>query len=175
MSIYDLKGLGLTEYRNGWVGSTPVFRPVDQVAVGLVVGLFVAWLMGRRFWSRIAGQASRLRRVFRTRRRAAGPAGRGRPVFGSAAVAARLADPLLVVSALAVPVLVFPGRAASTLRHLTRHVTARGLLVTGALMVPLAAIIGFAVYDAAAVDIVEVRNILDDPQSVHAPPDVQPN
>jgi len=83
--------------------------------------------------------------------------------------------PLLVVSALAVPVLVFPGRAASTLRHLTRHVTARGLLVTGALMVPLAAIIGFAVYDAAAVDIVEVRNILDDPQSVHAPPDVQPN
>ena len=175
VSIYDLKGLGLTEYRNGWVGSTPVFRPVDQVAVGLVVGLFVAWLMGRRFWSRIAGQASRLRRVF-------GPADGAAVLLAAVGLSSAALlllhvwlTPLLVVSALAVPVLVFPGRAASTLRHLTRHVTARGLLVTGALMVPLAAIIGFAVYDAAAVDIVEVRNILDDPQSVHAPPDVQPN
>lgn len=175
VSIYDLKGLGLAEYRNGSVGSPPVFRPVDQVAVGLMVGLFIAWVMGSRFWPRIIAQASRFWRAFRP---AAGAAVLLATV-GLASAALLLLHvwltPLLVLSAVVVPVLVFPRRAASTLRHLTRHVTGRGLVVTGALMVPLAAIIGFAVYDAAASDIVQVRQILEDPQSVHAPPDAQPS
>ncbi|MCW1959151.1 MAG: hypothetical protein KIH64_011525 [Mycobacterium sp.] len=173
VSIYDLKGLGLTEYRNGWVGSTPVLRPVDQVAIGLVVGLFIAWVMGSRFWPRILAQA-------RGMWRACGPAdGAAVLLAATGLVSAALLllhvwlTPLLLISGLGVPMLVFPHRTAAMLRRATSRVTRRGVLVTGALLIPLAAIIGFAVYDAAAEDVVEVRHILEDPQAVHIPPDTQ--
>lgn len=171
VSIYDLKGLGLTEYRNGWVDPTPVFRPLDQAAVGLIVGLFIAWVMGSRFWPPIVGQAARLRRAFGTADLAAVLLAATGLVSAALLLLHVWLTPLLVLCAVAVPVLVYPRRAVATVRYATRYVTARGVLITAVLLIPLTAIIGFAVYDAAGQDIVGVQHILDDPDAVHIAPD----
>lgn len=173
VSIYDLKGLGLTEYRNGWVGTTPVFRPPYQVAAGLMVGILIAGVIGSRFWPRIVAQARRLRQAFGAANGAAVLLATAGLVSAALLLLHVWLTPLMVLCAAAVPALVFPGRTASILRRATRNVTVRGTLVTAALMIPLTAIMGFAVYDAATQDVVQVRHILEDPQSVHAPPDAQ--
>jgi hypothetical protein len=173
VSIYDLKGLGLTEYRNGWMGEPPVLRPVDQVAIGLTVGLFLAWIMGSRFWPRITAQAAVLRGAF-------GPADTAAVLLATTGLVSTALlllhlwlTPLMVLCACAVPVAVFPRAAVGLLRKMGGRMTRRGVLATVALMVPLALIIGFAVRDAAAQDIVRVHQILADPESVHHSPDAQ--
>jgi hypothetical protein len=170
VSIYDLKKLGLPEFRNGWQGPTPVVRPLNQAAVGLMVGVFLAWVMRSRFWSRIVAQASELRRTF-------GPADSAAVLMAGVALtsAALLLthvwlDPVLIGCAVLVPVVVFAPTVLSWLRRGAGRVTPRGLLTAAAIVVPLAAIIGFAIHDAAGQDIVQVQRILDDPQSVHLPP-----
>lgn len=171
VSIYDIKGLGLTEYRSGWLGPTPVSTPVSQVAIGLTVGLFLTWVMRGRFWPRICAQAMRLRSAF-------GPAcGAAVLLAGVGLVSAALLlvhvwlTPLIIASAVSVPLMVFPGRVAARLRYATGHLTRLGLTVTAALVIPLGAIIGFSIYDAATADIIQVRQILDDPESVHIVPE----
>ncbi len=170
VSIYDLKRLGLPEYRNGWIGATPAFRPAAQAAVGLAVGLLLAWVMRSRFWPRIVAQVSRLRRAY-------GPADSAAVLLagvGLVSAALLLAHvwltPLIAVCALAVPVLVYPSAAMSLARRAAGHVTRRGVLGAGLFLLPLAAIAGFAIHDAAGEDIVHVQQILDDPDSVHVVP-----
>ncbi len=172
VSIYDLKGLGLSEFRNGWVGPTPVVRPVDQVAVGLAVGLFLAWaIRSRRIWPRVVEQASGLRRAF-------GPALTAAVILASVCLTSVLLllthvwlTPLLVLSAALVVVLVNPDRAASLLRRGAARVTRRRVVGAASLAIPLAVIIALSVLDAASEDIVRVRQILDDPTAVHVSPD----
>lgn len=173
VSIYDLKKLGLPEYRSGWLGPTPVVRPLDQVAVGLMVGLFLSWVMRSRWWPRIAAQASELRRVI-------GPAdGAAVLLAGAALTSAALLllhvwlTPALVVSAVLVPVVVYSRTVVSWLRRAAGRVSRRGLLGAGLFVVPLAAIIGFSIHDAAGEDVVRVQQILEDPQSVHVAPDAR--
>jgi uncharacterized membrane protein YjgN (DUF898 family) len=62
-----------------------------------------------------------------------------------------------------------PGKTRSLAQRATSHVTRQGLLEAGLFIVPMAAIIGFAIYDAAADDVVQVRQILNDPSAVHIP------
>lgn len=175
VSIYDLKGLGLSEYRSGWIGPKPVFRPLDQVAVGLMVGLALALAMRSRLWRRIVEEASGLRR-------ACGPGDTAAVLLAGVtlgSVALLLMHvwltPLLILCAIVVPVLVFPQRALSALRRAAGRVTGRGLLVAALFMIPLAAIIGVSIHDAAQADVVRVQQILEDPDAVHIPADVRGN
>ncbi len=175
VSIYDLKGLGLSEFRNGWVGPTPVVRPVDQLAVGLVIGLLLAWVIrSRRIWPRIVGEASSLVRAF-------GPALTAAVVLASVCLTSVLLllmhvwlTPLLVLSAALVVALANPYRAASLLRRGVAGVTWRRVGGAGLLIVPLGALIALAVLDAASEDITQVHQILDDPTAVHISPDASP-
>jgi hypothetical protein len=169
VSIYDLKGLGLPEYRNGWVGPTPVFRPLNQVALGMAVGLLIGWVMRSRFWPRILAQAKALRRTF-------GPANgaavllAGVGLFSAALLLTHVwLTPLVILCAALVVMLTNPGKTRSLAQRATSHVTRQGLLEAGLFIVPMAAIIGFAIYDAAADDVVQVRQILNDPSAVHIP------
>ncbi len=41
ISIYELKGIGVQEFRSGWYGQTPTVSLLMQLAVGLVAGLLV--------------------------------------------------------------------------------------------------------------------------------------
>jgi len=167
VSIYDLKGLGLPEYRNGWVGSTPRASPVQQLAVGLMVGLLLGGATRSRLWPRIVSQAAGLRR-------AAGAALTGAVILAGAcmfSVGLLLAHvwltPLTVLSGAMVVVLANPGASADRLRSGAAALTWRRVFKAALLSVPLAAIIGFSVLDAAQEDIVRVEQILDDPTAVH--------
>jgi len=172
VSIYDLKGLGLAEFRNGWVGPTPVVRPVDQLAVGLAVGLLLAWVIrSRRVWPRIVGEASSLWQAF-------GPALTAGVVLAGVCLTSVLLlmlrvwlTPMTALSAALVVALVNPHKAASLLRLGVAGVTWRRVAGAGLLAVPLAGIIAVAVLSAASEDITQVRQILDDPAAVHIPPD----
>lgn len=170
VSIYDLKKLGLPEYRSGWVGPTPVVRTLDQVTVGLMVGLFLAWVVRSRFWPRIVAQAIHLRRTW-------GPADSAAVLMAGVAMtsAALLIThvwltPELVVCAVLVPAALNPGKVRALLRRARANVTGPVLLGAGLFVVMLTAIFGFAVYDAASEDVVHVQQILEDPASVHNPP-----
>jgi hypothetical protein len=171
VSIYDLKKLGLPEYRSGWLGPTPKVRPLNQVAVGLAVGLFLAWLMRSRWWPRIVAQAAVLLRTF-------GPVDSAAVLLAGVALtsAALLLThvwltPLMVLSTVLVPAVVFWDSAWSRLKRAVGLLTWRGLRSGALFTIPLAAIVGFAIYDAAGEDIVHVRQILDDPQAVHVAPE----
>ena len=169
VSIYDLKGLGLSEYRSGWTGPTPVIAPVNQLAVGLMVGLLLAWVIRSRFWPRIARQASAWRRAF-------GPADGAAFLLASVALvgaALLLAHvwltPLTLVSAVFAVVLAHPYQAGALLRRGAALLTWRRVAFAGLFGTPLAVIIAFAIHDAASQDVVQVRRILDDPAAVHVP------
>lgn len=167
VSIYDLKGLGLPEYRNGWVGATPRAGPVQQLAVGLMVGLLLGVVIRSRFWPRIVAQAIGLRR-------AAGAALTGAVVLAGlclVSVGLLLAHvwltPLTVLSAALVVVVANPARSVDLLRSGVTALTWRRVGNAALLAVPLAAVMGVAVLDAARQDVVRVQQILDDPTAVH--------
>ena len=171
VSIYDLEGLGLPEFRYGWVGPTPVVRPVDQVAVGLAVGLLLAWVTRcRRMWARVVEQASGLRRAF-------GPALTAAVILAGVCLVSVLLllahvwlTPLAVLAATGVVVVANPLRAASMLRRGSATVTWRRVAGAALLAIPLAALTAVAVLDTAREDITQVRQILDDPTAVHISP-----
>jgi hypothetical protein len=171
VSIYDLKKLGLPEYRSGWLGPTPVDRPLGQAAVGLMVGVFLAWVMRSRWWPRIVAQAAELRRTY-------GPADSAAVLLagvGLTSVALLLTHvwltPLLLACAALVPAVVFSRTLLSLVKRAAGRVTWPALLGTGVFTVALAAIIGFSIHDAAGEDVVRVQQILEDPQAVHVVPD----
>lgn len=167
VSIYDLKGLGLPEFRNGWVGRTPRVNTVQQLAVGLMVGLLLGAAIRSRIWPRVAGEASALRQ-------AAGPALTGAVALAGVclvSVGLLLAGvwltPLTVLSGAAVIALANPGKTAALLRRGAAAVTWRRVGTAALLGVPLAAIVAVSVIDAARQDIVRVDQILDDPAAIH--------
>lgn len=170
VSIYDLKGLGVPELRSGWYKPTPRVRQSTQLAVGLVCGLFVAALMRSRLWHRIRGSGIRLRSSW-------GPAHTAAALLAGACLASVTAllagvwlTPLTIYSAAAVVVLAnFPAAVATVRRNLGR-VSRRTLRTAVLLVVPLGMIVAVAVLDAAAVDVIEVRQILGDPNAVHVVP-----
>ncbi len=171
VSIYDLKGLGLPEYRNGWVARTPQVTPVQQLAVGLAVGLLLGAVIRSRIWPRVLGQASALRQ-------AAGAALTGAVVLaGACLVSVGLLltgvwlTPLTALSAVVVVILANPAKAASLLRTVMAAVTWRRVGTAVVLGLPLAAIVAVSVYGAAREDIVRVDQILDDPAAVHVDSD----
>ena len=154
ISIYDLKGLGVPEQRNGWYGETPSVSLVRQLALGLFFGLLFAFVPRSRIWPRVV-------RVVKRLRRAAGPAlVGGIALAGAAIISAALLllgiwlTPLVFASAAIVVVLSGPRRAASVVRRAARkvagEVTWPRIRVAALLAVPLAAIVAVAVIEAAA-------------------------
>ena len=170
ISIYDLKGLGLTDYRNGWTGRTPSLGLTQQVAVGLAVGLLLAVAIRSRYWPRIVEQAAVARRAF-------GPALTAVVLLAAAcllSVGLLLTHvwltPLTVVCAALVIAVANPAGATARARRAAAAVTWRRVGVTLSFLVPFSVLVGLSIRDAAVEDVVEVHQILDDPDAVHIPP-----
>ncbi|MFN8033363.1 MAG: hypothetical protein U0Q47_08705 [Mycobacterium sp.] len=174
ISIYDMKGLGVPEQRNGWYGETPSVSLVRQLVLGLLFGLLFAFVPRSRIWPRVVRGAERLRH-------AAGPALVGGIALAGASIISAVMlllgiwlTPLVFASAAIVVVVSGPRRAASVVGRAARKVagmvTWPRVRVAALLGVPLAAIIAVAVSEAAAEDITQVRRILDDPAAVHISP-----
>ncbi|MCH9734872.1 MAG: hypothetical protein K0U78_10000 [Actinomycetia bacterium] len=170
VSIYDLKGLGLPEFRNGWQGTTPTMGAVKQLAVGLMVGLLLALVMRSRIWPRVVEEAVSLRQAL-------GPALIAAVVMASVclvSVALLLAHvwltPLIALSALAMVVLANPCKTISKARQVAAKVTWRRVAPVALVAVPVAVIMALAVLDAAREDITRVHQILNDPTAVHISP-----
>ncbi|MCB0941406.1 MAG: hypothetical protein KDB72_14360 [Mycobacterium sp.] len=174
ISIYDLKGLGVPEERNGWYGETPSVSLARQLTLGALFGFLFVLVPRTRIWPRVIRLTKRLRR-------AAGPALLGGiALAGAGIVSATLLllgiwlTPLVFASAAVVVVATRPRRVASVLRRTARKVagvvTWPRARVAALLAVPLAAIIAVAVREAAAEDITRVQQILDDPAAVHISP-----
>ncbi|MFN8073777.1 MAG: hypothetical protein U0R66_18480 [Mycobacterium sp.] len=178
ISIYDLKGLGIPEQRNGWYGETPSVSLVRQLVTGLIAGLLFTFVPRSRIWPRVVRLVKRLRR-------AAGPALVGGIALAGASIfsAALLLlgiwlTPLAFGTALGVVVLANPQRAASVVRRALGRaaggVTRPRLRVAALLGVPLAVIVAVAVVEAARINIIQVRQILNDPAAVHISPEDKP-
>ncbi|MGI9125965.1 MAG: hypothetical protein ACR2JM_14595, partial [Mycobacterium sp.] len=173
VSIYDLKGLGFAELRSGWFGTTRQITLTTQLAVGLLCGLLIAFAMRSRLGPGIRGNAVRLLN-------SAGPALTGATVLAAACLVSinlLLAQvwltPLTIGAAVLVIALADPYGSMSVLRRAASAVSPRAIRTTVAVAVPLAVIAAGAAASAATEDIVKVRQILDDPAAVHAPPDGQ--
>ncbi|HTY29794.1 MAG TPA: hypothetical protein VMD51_16870, partial [Mycobacterium sp.] len=170
ISIYDLKGLGVQELRNGWYGQTPHVSLLTQLAVGLLGGLLVGLTLHSRLRPRLGAMA---RQWYRD----AGPA---LTLATALAGATLLSIALLLMHIWLTPLSVGVGVAVVLLANLQpaarlirdglarvqwRHV-ATGTLVA----IPLTGVLTVAVASAANRDTFNVQDILDDPSSVHVSP-----
>lgn len=169
ISIYDLKNLGLAEYKNGWLGVTPQWGLIKQLAVGLAIGLLLGWTVRSRFWPRIVDEATQARRAF-------GPALTSAVLMAGVcliSVAFLLTHvwmtPVIALSAGLVVVAINPAKAAALLRRGMGHLTWRRLAAAGLLVIPVVGLMGLAVLDAAREDVTEVQQILNDPKAIHVP------
>lgn len=170
ISVYDLKGLGLSEYRNGWIGRTPVLGLTQQLAIGLSIGLLLGLVARSRFGPRIGEQVA-------TVGRACGPALSAAVLLAGVclvSIGLLLAHvwltPLILLCAALVVAVANPRGAGSLIRRAAAAVTWRRVGVAVSILVPLAVLMGLSIRDAATEDIIEVRKILDDPTAVHIPP-----
>lgn len=170
VSIYDLKGLGFAELRSGWFGTTPQVRVATELAVGMLCGLLIALLLRSRVGPLIRAEASALWR-------SAGPA-----LTGATALAAVCLvsinmvithvwlTPITIGIAVLVVMLADPPASLRLLRRAAGAVSGHRLRTAVLVIVPLAVVTAAAIADAATVDVVEVRQILDDPAAVHVSP-----
>lgn len=170
VSIYDLKGLGFAELRSGWFGTTPQVRVATELAVGMLCGLLIALLLRSRIGPLIRAEASALWR-------SAGPA-----LTGATALAAVCLvsinmvithvwlTPITIGIAVLVVMLADPPASLRLLRRAAGAVSGHRLRTAVLVIVPLAVVTAAAIADAATVDVVEVRQILDDPAAVHVSP-----
>ena len=170
VSIYDLKGLGFAELRSGWFGTTPQVRVATELAVGTLCGLLIALLLRSRIGPLIRAEASALWR-------SAGPA-----LTGATALAAVCLvsinmvithvwlTPITIGIAVLVVMLADPPASLRLLRRAAGAVSGHRLRTAVLVIVPLAVVTAAAIADAATVDVVEVRQILDDPAAVHVSP-----
>lgn len=174
ISIYDLEGLGVPEQRNGWYGETPEVGLTKQLAFGLFFGLLFAFAPRSRLWPRLV-------RIVKRLRRAAGPALLGAiALAGTAVVSALLIlsevwmTPLVFATAAVVVVIAQPRRVASVVRRgwhtAVTEITWPRVRRAALFAVPLAVIVAWSVSEAAAINIVQVRQILQDPAAVHITP-----
>ncbi|OBK81694.1 hypothetical protein A5650_25165 [Mycobacterium sp. 1164985.4] len=168
VSIYDLKGLGIPEQRNGWYESTPFISVADQLAVGLICGLFIALIMRSRIWPRVRDSATMLRRVW-------GPALTAATVLAAAGLVSVTMlllqvwlTPLTVVSASLAVLLPHFAFAAFSRRSVSK-VPSRQVRTAALLAVPLALIVSLAVLNAANETVTKVGQILEDPTATHVP------
>jgi hypothetical protein len=174
ISIYDLKGLGLPEFRNGWTGTTPTVPKTAQVAVGLMVGLLIAGTMRSRLWPRIRAQTAEFRRASSPADTAAVLlAGLGLLSVGLLLTHVWLTG-LTVLCAVTVVAAAHPSGVAALARRIAARVTLRGVAGTAMFLLPLGILIGLSIYDAAQNDVVRVRQILADPTAVHVTPSRPP-
>jgi hypothetical protein len=170
VSMYDLKGLGVQEMRNGWYGETPSVSLVRQLAVGLLGGL----LVGLTLHSRLR---PRLGTVARQWYEDAGPALTLATVLAGAIL---LSITLLLLNIWLTPMTFGVGTAVVLLTNLRPAVAlmrtglqrvqwrqvAKGTLVA----IPVAGVLAVAVANAAQRDTFQVRDILEDPSTIHVSP-----
>jgi hypothetical protein len=167
VSIYDLKALGISSVRTGWFQPTPQVRLTTQLAVGLLTGLLIAAAMRSRWAPRITDSWVRSRRAW-------GPALTGAIILSAACLASVLMiltgvwlTPLTFLSAGAVVVLAQHRAIARLVRRSIARVPRTAVRTAGLTAVPLAVIVAVAVGDAAAQNVIKVRQILEDPAAVH--------
>lgn len=170
ISIYDLKGLGVQELRNGWYGETPTVSLVTQLAVGLLGGLLIGLTLHSRLRPRLGAG---LRRWYED----AGPA---LTLAAALAAATLLSIALLLLHiwltpttfglAVAVVLLTNPRSAASLVRAGLARVQWKQVAAGTLLAIPAAGVLAVAVVSAADRDVFRVQDILDDPSSVHVSP-----
>jgi hypothetical protein len=167
VSIYDLKALGISSVKTGWFKPTPQVRLTTQLAVGLLTGLLLAAVMRSRIAPRIRDSWSRSRRAW-------GPALTGAITLAAACLGSVLMllagvwlTPLTILSAGAVVVLTNFRAIAGPVRGMVARVPRTAVRTAGLAAVPLALIIAVAVGDAAAENVVKVRQILEDPAAIH--------
>lgn len=170
VSIYDISGLGIAELRSGWFGTTPRVSVETQLAVGLLCGVFVAFVLRSRIGQRIRDSAAQTRREW------------GRSLTGASLLAGTVLisvlmlvsgvwlTPLTIWSGVAVVVLANPTAITSWVRRAAHRITRRGLGIAVLLAVPLAVIVAASLYDAATDDIITVDQILSDPAAIHIAP-----
>jgi hypothetical protein len=164
---YDLKALGISSVRTGWFQPTPQVRLTTQLAVGLLTGLLIAAAMRSRWAPRITDSWVRSRRAW-------GPALTGAIILSAACLASVLMiltgvwlTPLTFLSAGAVVVLAQHRAIARLVRRSIARVPRTAVRTAGLTAVPLAVIVAVAVGDAAAQNVIKVRQILEDPAAVH--------
>jgi hypothetical protein len=168
ISIYDLKDLGVPTLRSGWYGTTPDVALATQLAVGMLCGLCVACVMRLRVWRLITASATRLRLAW-------GAVLTTPTLLASACLASIVMlllhvwlTPLTVLSAVLVVLFANLPSMSAVLRRGANLVTWHRVRVAAVVGIPLAVIVAVAVLDAATVDIVEVRQILNDPNAIHS-------
>lgn len=171
ISIYDLRNLGIPELRSGWYGTTPRVTVPTQLAVGLIIGLFIALLIR----SRIGPMAANSARRFKA---GAGPALVGATLLASVcltSVGLLLSGvwltPLTIASGLFVVAIDRPDRLASALKTVAEQITWRRTRLVLGLAIPFALIAGVAGGSAATQDIIRVQEILNDPSALHIIPE----
>lgn len=170
VSVYDLKGLGVPEMRSGWFRPTPQVPVRNQLAVGLLCGLFVAGVIRSRFWPRIVQNARWLRRRW-------GPALTGVGVLSGTVLtsmnfllAGVWLTPLTILSAAgAVGVVNLPEIWAAVRRGFGT-VPWSVMRTVALLAVPFLIVVAAAVLVALPQDFIDVNRILSDPQTIRITP-----
>jgi len=171
ISIYDLKDLGIPELRSGWFKPTPQVSVPAQLAVGLAFGVLLAFTVRSRLGRRIKQTWSDLRRVW-------GPALTTAIVLAGTSIVSILLllggvwlTPLTVLTAVLVVVGTNVRLMTTLIRRATRRLSWRRIRLAAMFAVPLAAVVAVAVWDAALVVDIKVRQILNSPAAVHISPD----
>ncbi len=169
-SLYDLKGLGVQELRNGWYGQTPTVTVVTQLAVGLLGGLLIGLTLH-------SGLRPRLGALARDWYSDAGPAlsfatiVAGLTMFSIALLLLGIwLTPMSVGVAVGLVALINPGRTWLSCAPVVPHAVATGR-PRHAARGSGRGVLGVAVFSAADRDSFRVRDILDDPSAIHVSPD----
>lgn len=170
ISIYDLKGLGVKELRNGWYGETPRVSLLTQLAVGLLGGLLVGLTLHSRLRPRLGAMA---RRWYDD---AGAPLTLATVLAGATLLSITLLllgiwlTPMSFAIGVAVVLLTNLGPAAALLRNGLARMQWRQVAAGTLAAIPIAGILAVATYSAAQRDYFRVQEILDDPSAVHVSP-----
>jgi hypothetical protein len=176
ISIYDLSGLHVTEFRSGWVGKTPAIDVRIQLAIGILSGLALA-LVARSNAGYIVTEKVKSFKI------TAGPSltfAAGLATLCAASVMLPLAHiwlgPIVFVSMALAALLVnprwarFPFGAMFLLMNAAARLRWRKWIAAlGILAVPVVVAIAQSILSAYPEDVSSVRSILDDPSAVHMP------
>jgi len=170
ISIYELKGIGVGEWRSGWYGQTPTVSLLIQLAVGLAAGLLVGLTVRSRLRARLGA-------LFRLWYDDAGPAltlatvMAGAVLFSITLLLLHIWLTPATIGVAAVVALLFNLRPAAALLRTGLSRVQWRQVATGALpAIPIAGVLAVAVVNAANRDTFQVQEILNDPSAVHVSP-----